>query len=88
MYAYRASVILAAVLESLFGVSRLGKLAEYVEEPVIAGFLNAFAVFLVRSQLKVFMIGAGVLLPGIFIYISHIDMCSYKYTYNLFYAYV
>jgi SulP family sulfate permease len=39
-------------------------LAEYVEEPVVAGFLNAFAIFLVRSQLKVFMIGAGVLLPG------------------------
>ena len=27
-----------------------GKLCEHVEEPVIAGFLNAFAVFLVKSQ--------------------------------------
>ena len=29
-----------------------GKLAEYVEEPVIAGFLNAFAIFLVKSQVR------------------------------------
>jgi MFS superfamily sulfate permease-like transporter len=28
----------------------LGKICEHVEEPVVAGFLNAFAVFLVKSQ--------------------------------------
>ena len=45
-----AAVILAAVFESAFGIARLGKLCEHVEEPVIAGFLNAFAVFLLKSQ--------------------------------------
>lgn len=33
-------------------LSPLGKLTEYVEEPVIAGFLNAFGVFLLKSQVS------------------------------------
>jgi MFS superfamily sulfate permease-like transporter len=43
-------VILTAVFETIFGLLRLGKLTNYVTEPVVAGFLNAFAMFLVKSQ--------------------------------------
>lgn len=58
-----AAVILSGLMETLFGVFRLGKLASLVTEPVIAGFLNAFALFLIRSQLKVFRTASGAWLP-------------------------
>lgn len=45
-----AALLLAGLLEALFGVARLGKLADMFTEPVVAGFLNAFALFLVKSQ--------------------------------------
>ena len=63
------AILLAALLETLFGVSKLGKLAAYVTEPVLAGFLNAFALFLVKSQVKVFVkaphVGAAVGIAGL-----------------------
>ena len=37
-------------MESMFGYLRLGKIASVVTEPVICGFLNAFALFLIKSQ--------------------------------------
>ena len=49
-----SSLLLAAVMEVAFGAAKLGKLAKYATEPVVAGFLNAFAVFLVKSQMKAF----------------------------------
>jgi MFS superfamily sulfate permease-like transporter len=49
-----AAILLAAVIEELFGIAKLGKLVRYVSEPVLAGFMNAFALFIVKSQLKVF----------------------------------
>jgi len=58
-----AAVMLSGLLETLFGVFRLGRVAAYVTEPVIAGFLNAFALFLIKSQLKVFRTAAGAWLP-------------------------
>eukprot|EP01041_Mallomonas_annulata_P009813 gene9813-20411_t len=54
-YSYMtATVILGGILECLLGIFRMGSIVNIVKEPVIAGFLNAFAVFLVKSQLKVF----------------------------------
>ena len=50
-----AAMLLAAVFETSFGVLKLGKLAAWVSEPVLAGFLNAFALFLVKSQVVVTM---------------------------------
>ena len=47
----------------------LGQLAAYVTEPVLAGFLNAFAIFLTKAQIKMFM-SNGVLLPPIQLYPS------------------
>jgi len=42
-------------MEMVFGLLKLGKFGALVSEPVVAGFMNAFAVFLFKSQLKVFM---------------------------------
>ena len=63
------AILLAALCETLFGLAKLGKLASYVTESVLAGFLNAFALFLVKSQLKVFVkaphVGAAVGIAGL-----------------------
>ena len=62
-----AAMLLAAIFETAFGVAKLGKLAALVSEPVLAGFLNAFALFLVKSQIKVFtqVLITHTLLPSI-----------------------
>jgi MFS superfamily sulfate permease-like transporter len=44
--------LVAGLLETIFGYLRLGKVADLVTEPVIAGFLNAFALFLIKSQVS------------------------------------
>ena len=56
------TVVMASLIEILLAVFRTGKLANEVPEPVISGFLNTFALFLVQSQLKVFKYG-GLWLP-------------------------
>jgi len=56
------TVVIASLIEILLAVFRTGKLANAVPEPVISGFLNTFALFLVQSQLKVFKYG-GAFLP-------------------------
>lgn len=48
-----ASILLASVLEICFSLLRLGKLGHYVTEPVIVGFMNAFALFLLNVQVIV-----------------------------------
>jgi SulP family sulfate permease len=45
-----AAIMLAGLIESLFGLLKLGKLSKYVTEPVIAGFLNSFSLFLIKAQ--------------------------------------
>ena len=52
-----SAIFLAGIFEIIFGLLKLGKLAKYVKKPILSGFSNAFAIFLVKSQLKVFMIG-------------------------------
>ena len=44
------TIILIVIIIIIFTPS--GKLTEYVEEPVIAGFLNAFGLFLLKSQVS------------------------------------
>lgn len=48
------TVLLASIFEVIFGKLKLGKMIKYVYPPVVAGFLNALAIFLVKSQIKVF----------------------------------
>lgn len=63
--AYMAvALMIASAMEGLFGVLRLSHWADIVTEPVITGFLNAMAIFIVKSQLKVFQSSKGVLLAG------------------------
>jgi MFS superfamily sulfate permease-like transporter len=45
-------IILINIVVFIICLSSLGKLTEYVEEPVIAGFLNAFGLFLLKSQVS------------------------------------
>ena len=51
------TVLLAGAFEMLFGLLRLGKVAEIVTEPVMTGFLNAFAIFLMKSQVSGWLTG-------------------------------
>lgn len=46
------TILLASIIEFLFGILKLSKIADIVTEPVIAGFLNAFALFLLKSQVN------------------------------------
>ena len=46
------TVLISGLMEVLFGAARLGKFADIVTEPVVVGFLNAFAIFLVKSQVR------------------------------------
>ena len=50
-------IMLASLIELCFGLLKLSKIADVVTEPVIAGFLNAFAIFLVKSQVSVSLPG-------------------------------
>ncbi|RYH32060.1 SulP family inorganic anion transporter [archaeon] len=49
-----ASLLLASAMEAIFGILRLSKFADVITTPVIAGFLNALAIFIGKSQVKVF----------------------------------
>jgi len=44
-----ATIFLAGVLETVLGLSKISKLIDLVTEPVMAGFMNSFAVFLVQK---------------------------------------
>lgn len=48
-----AAVILSGLIELFFGAAKLAKVVNVVPEPVVAGFLNAFGVFLVKSQVQI-----------------------------------
>lgn len=57
--AYMApAVLLAGCMEMIFGLLNLGSLVSFVTAPVVAGFLNSFAVFLLKSQIKFFQSGS------------------------------
>ena len=45
----------AGLLQTLFGVLRLGGLVKFVPYPVVAGFMNGVAILIVLSQLPALM---------------------------------
>lgn len=59
-----ASLLIAGILELAFGLARLSPLADVITGPVIAGFLNSLAIFIIQSQLKIFKSAPGVWLTG------------------------
>ncbi len=46
-----SAVVLMGVLQMLMGLSGLGRLAQFVPQPVLAGFMNGVAVLILISQL-------------------------------------
>jgi SulP family sulfate permease len=64
--AYMAfALIFASAMEAFFGIFKLSHLANIVTEPVIAGFLNALAIFIIKAQLKIFKGYGGAWLTGL-----------------------
>ena len=49
-----AAVTMAGAMEVIFGVSRLSQVAMVVRPSVVAGFMNAFGLFLLMTQVKTF----------------------------------
>ena len=50
-----ATVVAAGVLLVLLGLLRVGRLARFVPQPVLAGFMNGVAILIVLSQLPVLL---------------------------------
>ncbi|WP_225446433.1 SulP family inorganic anion transporter [Paenibacillus rhizovicinus] len=49
-----AATILTGIIQYLMGVFKLGKLMNYVPQPVLTGFVNALAILIFLSQLRYF----------------------------------
>ena len=47
-----AAILLSSILEFLFSIFKLGRLGNLVTEPVIIGFMNAFALYLLNVQVS------------------------------------
>eukprot|EP00548_Thalassiothrix_antarctica_P002122 CAMPEP_0194131928 /NCGR_PEP_ID=MMETSP0152-20130528/2541_1 /TAXON_ID=1049557 /ORGANISM="Thalassiothrix antarctica, Strain L6-D1" /LENGTH=533 /DNA_ID=CAMNT_0038826823 /DNA_START=268 /DNA_END=1869 /DNA_ORIENTATION=- len=54
------ATFLAGIMETMFGLLRLGSLAEYVTAPTMNGLLNGFGVYLVTLQRKVLLQEGGI----------------------------
>ncbi len=52
------AVALSGVLQMAFGLLRLGQLAQYVPQPVLAGFMNGVSLLILQAQLPV-LLGLG-----------------------------
>lgn len=60
-----ATVVLAGILQMLFGVLRLGKFIRLVPQPVMYGFVNGLAIVIFMSQIPQFkVIGTGDWMQG------------------------
>lgn len=64
-----ATVILAGILQMLFGTLRLGKFIRLVPHPVIFGFVNGLAIIIFTSQLTQFKNPHGEWLSGSPLYV-------------------
>jgi len=53
------TIMIAAVLEGLFGIFKLSRFSALISSAVMAGFLNALGVILAQSQLKIFTSAAA-----------------------------
>ncbi|KAL3799424.1 hypothetical protein HJC23_013879 [Cyclotella cryptica] len=60
-------ILVAAVMQGLFGMFRLAKTADLVSEQVLSGFLNGLGLILLLSQASVFKAAAtaGALIPAV-----------------------
>lgn len=60
-----ATVILAGILQMIFGLLRLGKFIRLVPQPVMYGFVNGLAIIIFMSQIPQFkMVGTDTWLQG------------------------
>src|SRR5690554_7089627 len=64
-----ATVVLAGLIQIVFGVLKLGKLMRLVPHPVIFGFVNGLAIIIFMSQLEQFKDSSGEWLTGSTLYI-------------------
>jgi len=64
-----AAVVLAGLIQILFGLLRLGKFIRLVPHPVIFGFVNGLAIIIFMSQLTQFKDAAGNWLEGSALYL-------------------
>jgi SulP family sulfate permease len=64
-----AAVILAGLIQILFGLLRLGKFIRLVPHPVIFGFVNGLAIIIFMSQLAQFKDDSGNWLEGSALYL-------------------
>jgi len=64
-----AAVVLAGLIQILFGLLRLGKFIRLVPHPVIFGFVNGLAIIIFMSQLAQFKDDSGNWLEGSALYL-------------------
>jgi len=64
-----AAVVLAGLIQILFGLFRLGKFIRLVPHPVIFGFVNGLAIIIFMSQLAQFKDASGNWLEGSALYL-------------------
>jgi len=64
-----AAVVLAGLIQILFGLLRLGKFIRLVPHPVIFGFVNGLAIIIFMSQLAQFKDASGNWLEGSALYL-------------------
>ena len=64
-----AAVVLAGLIQILFGLLRLGKFIRLVPHPVIFGFVNGLAIIIFMSQLAQFKGASGNWLEGSALYL-------------------
>ena len=64
-----AAVVLAGLIQILFGLLRLGKFIRLVPHPVIFGFVNGLAIIIFMSQLAQFKDASGNWLEGTALYL-------------------
>ena len=64
-----AAVILAGLIQIVFGLLRLGKFIRLVPHPVIFGFVNGLAIIIFMSQLAQFKDTSGAWLVGSPLYV-------------------
>ena len=58
-----ATVMIAGVIQVLFGIGKLGRFVRLVPHPVMMGFVNGLAIVILMSQFASFKDAAGVWLP-------------------------
>jgi len=58
-----AAVILMGLIQTIFGILKLGKFIRLVPHPVMLGFVNGLAIIIFKAQLSQFTVG-GELLPS------------------------